>query len=222
VKRRVLIVDDHPMMREGVSRLIERQTDLAVAGEAGSPAEALRFLGREEVDVVLADITMPGRAGMDFIKDVLAAYPNVLILVLSMHDEAIYAERVLRAGARGYIMKEAGGEKLMEAIRLVLNGQIFVSEKISGALLGSFCGHSQRDSKSPFGNLTDRELEVFEQIGRGKTAAQIATELGMSPKTVNVHRANVKAKLGIKDMPTLIQHAVRWVELEGSEKRIES
>lgn len=215
-RRRVLIVDDHPFMRAGLAQLIERQADLTVGGEAGNPAEALQLLAAGGTDVVLTDMTMPGRSGLDFLKDLQALHPALPVLVVSMHDEMVYAERALRAGARGYIMKEAGGENLLAAIRQVLGGQVYVSPRMSAQLLDSFSGRKSRDSNSPFGKLTDREFEVFQMIGQGHSTREIAHQLCLSTKTVDVHRSNLKAKLDLKDTTALIRHAVRWVETQGS------
>lgn len=215
-RRRVLIVDDHPFMRAGLAQLIDRQADLVVCGEAGNPAEALLQLAKGGVDLVLSDMTMPGRSGLDFLKDLLALHPALPVLVVSMHDEMVYAERALRAGARGYIMKEAGGENLLAAIRQVLAGPVYVSPRMSVQLLDSFSGRKNRDADSPFGKLTDREFEVFQMIGRGRSTREIAKELGLSTKTIDVHRANLKAKLDLQDTTALVRHAVRWLETQGS------
>ena len=213
-RRRILIADDHPFMRAGLAQLIERQADLAVGGEAGNPAEALQRIAAGGIDLLLTDMTMPGRSGLEFIKDVQAVHPTLPVLVISMHDEMVYAERALRAGARGYIMKEAGGENLLAAIRQVLGGQVYVSPQMSARLLGSFSGRKTRDSDSPFGSLTDREFEVFQLIGQGKNTREIAAYFGLSTKTVDVHRANLKAKLGVKDMTALVRQAVHWIETQ--------
>jgi DNA-binding NarL/FixJ family response regulator len=214
VRRRVLLVDDHPFMRSGLAQLIGSQADLVVGGEAGSPVEALRELARASADLVLTDLTMPGRSGVEFIKDLRAARPDLPILVVSMHDETIYAERVLRAGAQGYIMKEAGGDSLLAAIRQVLAGQVYVSSRMSAAILGGLSGRRPRGSSSPIETLSDREFEVFKLIGRGRGTKEMAGQLHISPKTVDVHRARIKEKLGLADMPALIRHAVRWVETQ--------
>lgn len=215
-KKRILIVDDHPFMRAGLAQLIDKQPDLQVCGEAGDPGEALRKLGQLSVDLVLTDITMPGRSGIEFIKDVLAIHPKLAMLVVSMHDETIYAERVLRAGARGYIMKEAGGENLLFAIRQVLAGQAYVSPRVSAKILDDMSGRKPRGSSSPIEKLSDREFEIFQLVGNGKSTRDIAQQLGLSPKTVDVHRANIKEKLGLKDATALVRHAVRWVETQGA------
>lgn len=214
-RKRILIVDDHPFMRAGLAQLIDRQPDMRVCREAGNPAEALQALAQEVPDLVLTDITMPGRSGAEFIKDLLALHPGLPVLVISMHDESIYAERMLRAGARGYIMKEAGGEALLAALRQVLGGQIYLSGKLSARLLETLTGGQPRGSTSPIAKLTDREFEVFQLIGQGKTTHDIAAQLHLSTKTVDVHRANIKGKLGITDGTALVRYAVRWVETQG-------
>ena len=214
VRRRILLVDDHPFMRAGLAQLIERQPDLAVCGEAGTPAEAFGALKKNQPELVLTDLTMPGRSGLEFIKDLLAADPSLSILVVSMHDEVIYAERALRAGARGYIMKEAGGEALLAAIRRVLGGEVYVSPRMSARILEGFSARKPRGSSSPIENLSDREFEVFQLIGQGKGTRDIAAQLHLSSKTVDVHRSHLKEKLALKDATALIRHAVRWVETQ--------
>jgi DNA-binding NarL/FixJ family response regulator len=216
-KRRVLLVDDHPFMRAGLAQLIERQADLCVCGEAGDPPAAMRQIVATLPDLVLTDITMPGRSGLEFIKDVKAQHPDLLILVVSMHDEAIYAERALRAGAKGYIMKEAGGDNLLAAIRSVLQGETYVSPKQSARILNDLSSRRPRGSASPIEKLTDREFEIFQLIGRGQSTRDIAAQLHLSPKTVDVHRSHIKEKLDLKDATALVRHAVRWVESGGAE-----
>lgn len=215
-RKRILLVDDHPMMRAGMAQLINKQPDLEVCGEAGSPAEAFAHLAKSGPDLLLTDMTMPGRSGVEFIRDVLALHPTLPIVILSMHDEGVYAERVLRAGARGYIMKEAGGEQVMVAIRRVLGGQAYVSQKLSARILDALTGHRPRGSHSPIEKLSDREFEVFQLIGQGKSTRDIADQLHLSPKTVDVHRGHIKEKLELKEATALIRHAVRWVEMQGA------
>jgi len=215
-RKRILLVDDHPFMRAGLGALIDRQSDLVVCGEAGNPSEAFEQLPRTKPDLVLSDLTMPGRSGLEFIKDLLASAPGLAVLIISMHDEAVYAERALRAGARGYIMKEAGGENLLTAIRQVLRGDVYVSAKMSARILQNLSGGRPRGSSSPIEKLTDREFEVFQLIGQGKSTRDIAEQLHLSPKTVDVHRSNIKVKLELRDATSLIRHAVRWVETQGA------
>ena len=213
---RILIVDDHPMMREGLAQLIGQQPDMMVCGEAGEAGEALEKVRLLKPKLVLADITLPGRNGLELIKDIQSLDAGVAVLVISMHDESFYAERVLRAGGRGYVMKQEGGKKIMEAIRQVSAGQIFVSEKMSATILELFSGRRPQAGKSAVQSLTDREFEVYQLIGQGLGTKEMAQELHVSPKTVEVHRANIKTKLQVRSMAELIRHAVRWVE---SEKR---
>ncbi|HEX2855357.1 MAG TPA: response regulator transcription factor [Opitutaceae bacterium] len=213
-KKRILLVDDHPFMRAGLAGLIDRQPDLLVCGEAGNPAEAFRGLPKSKPDLVLTDLTMPGRSGLEFIKDLVAAEPGLAVLVISMHDEVVHAERALRAGARGYIMKEAGGENLLAAIRQILRGEVYVSPRMSARILEGMTGSKPRRSSSPIEKLTDREFEVFQLIGQGKSTRDIAEQLHLSTKTVDVHRGNIKEKLALNDATALIRHAVRWVETQ--------
>src|SRR5690242_8953122 len=159
VKKRILIVDDHPMMRQGLAQLIDNEGDLRVCGEADTAGHALTSVGGQKPDLVIADISLPDRNGLELIKDIQAMHSDLPVLVVSMHDESLYAERVLRAGGRGYIMKQEGGKKLMLAIRQVLAGQIYVSDRISAKILESFSGH-RGDSQSPVEKLSDREFEV--------------------------------------------------------------
>ena len=213
-RRRILVIDDHPFMRAGLAQLIDRQADMQVCGEAGNPAEAVRELARCQPDLVLTDITMPGRSGLEFIKDLLTTHPKMPVLVVSMHDEAIYAERVLRAGARGYIMKEAGGENLLAAIRRIMGGEVYLSPAMSARILENLSGRRPRGSTSPIEKLTDREFEVFRLIGQGKSTKDIAAQLHLSSNTVDVHRSHLQEKLELKDTTALVRHAVRWVETQ--------
>jgi DNA-binding NarL/FixJ family response regulator len=209
-KTRVLIVDDHPMTRAGLVHVINHQPDLIVCGEAESAAQALDVLDSSRPDLLLIDITLPGKSGLELIKDVKAMQPELLMLVVSMHDESLYADRVLRAGARGYITKHEGGEKLMEAIRHVLSGKIYVSESMSAHILEIFSGGQTRLDRSSIEKLSDREFEVFESLGEGLSSQQIAKKLHLSAKTVDAHRANIKTKLSIKTTAELISYAARW------------
>lgn len=213
-KKRILIVDDHPMMRQGLAQLIGVEPDLAVCGEAENAEQALDAIKPLKPDLVLADISLPGKNGLELIKDFQVLQPGLPILVISMHDESLYAERVLRAGGRGYIMKQEGGKKLMEAIRQVLDGKIYVSQKMSAEILEMFSG--RRSESSPVEKLTDREFEVFQLISQGKGTRDIAEQLHLSIKTVEVHRANIKTKLKLKSAAELIRFAVRWAESQGA------
>jgi DNA-binding NarL/FixJ family response regulator len=215
-KKRILVVDDHPMMRQGLAQLINNEPDLAVAWEADNAGQALDIISGHQPDLVLADISLPDKNGLELIKDIHTLCPGAAILVVSMHDEHLYAERVLRAGGRGYIMKQQGGKKLMEAIRQVLAGQIYVSEKMSARILEIFSGRRSDAERSPVAQLSDREFEVFQLIGDGKGTREIAAKLHLSVKTVEVHRAHIKEKLGLKSATDLVRHAVRWMEAQGT------
>lgn len=217
-KKNILIIDDHPMMREGLGQLIQNERDLEVCGEAGEAGDGLEKVRQLQPDLVIADITLPGKNGLELIKDIQALHPRLPVLVISMHDESFYAERVLRAGGRGYIMKQEGGKKLMEAIRTVLEGRVYVSEKMSAKILDCLAGGKPGGPDSPFGNLTDREFEVFQLIGWGLSTAQMAERLHVSPKTIEVHRVHLKTKLKIDSAPELIRYAVRWLESESGQK----
>ena len=209
-------MDDHPMMRQGLAQLINHERDLAVCGEAADASQALDGIQTQKPDLALVDISLPGRSGLELIKDLQALLPGLSVLVVSMHDESLYVERVLRAGGRGYIMKQEGGKKLLEAIRQVLAGQIYVSEKMSAKLLEIFSGRRAQASCSPVELLTDREFEVFQLIGQGKSTKEMAVHLHLSVKTVEVHRLNIKEKLKLETANELIRYAVRWVEMQGS------
>ena len=210
--KRLLIVDDHPMMRTGLAQLIGSEPDLKVVAEADNARQALTAVEKSNFDLALLDISLPDKNGLELIKDLRAVRPDLLILVVSMHDEMIYAERVLRAGGRGYIMKQEGGEKFLRAIRQVLAGQIFVSEKMSARILEIFSGRPTVNAGSPVQKLSDREFEVFQLIGQGIGTRDIAGQLHLSVKTVEVHRANIKKKLGLKTAPDLVRQAVRWFD----------
>src|SRR5947199_7999816 len=192
---RILIVDDHPMMRQGLAQLVNNEPDLAVCCKAENAHQALAAIDKDPPDLVLADITLPDKSGIELFKDIQAIHSGLAVLVISMHDESLYAERVLRAGGRGYIMKQEGGRKLMQAIRQVLSGQIYVSEKMSARILEIFSGRRGGAGNSPVEKLTDREFEVFQLIGQGKGTKEIAAQLHLSAKTVEVHRLNIKQKL---------------------------
>ena len=214
--KRVMIVDDHPMMRQGLAQLIDNEPDLKVVAEADTGGQGLDLAIKEKLDLSVLDISLPDKNGLELIKDIRSVRPELPILIISMHDEALYAERVLRAGARGYIMKQEGGKKLLQAIRQVLTGQIYVSEKMSARILETFSGHASEQSSSPVARLSDREFEVFQLIGQGKGTKEIAQHLNLSVKTVEVHRANIKEKLSLQTATDLVRFAVRWAEAQGT------
>jgi DNA-binding NarL/FixJ family response regulator len=210
--KRILIVDDHPVVREGLVQQINREADLHVCAEASTASQVLEAVERLHPDLVLADINLPGRSGLELIRDIRAMAPGLPVLVLSMHDEAVFAEKVLRAGGRGYVSKQATQEDLAKAIRRVLSGQIYVAETVSTRLLDGLSGKGSGRVASPIEKLTDRELEVFTLIGQAKETKEIARRLHMSTKTVEAHRGTIKRKLKLKTGPELTRHAVLWVE----------
>jgi DNA-binding NarL/FixJ family response regulator len=213
-RKRLLIVDDHPMLRAGLVELINSQPDMEVCGEAANGGEALGEIQKCHPELVVTDITMPGRSGVEFLKDAHAINPDLPVLILSMHDEMLYAERVLHAGARGYIMKEASPEELLTAIRRVLAGEVYASAHLSIRLLDSFTGRPAPDSHAPMSKLSDRELEVFRLLGEGLPTEVIGRRLNLSAKTIATHRINIKAKLGIRTASELISCAAKWVSTE--------
>lgn len=211
-RKRVLIVDDHPMMRDGLAALIAAEPDLVVCAQAADAREAIQAVTTHRPGLVLVDISLPGKGGLELIKDLLALQPDLALLVLSMHDEVLYAERALRAGARGYVMKQEGGKRIMDGIRAVLAGKVFVSEQLSARIMDAFTGRRAPESSSSVESLSDREFEVFQLIGRGRATKEIAAQLHLSVKTVEVHRVNIKTKLKLITSPELVHFAVRWVE----------
>jgi DNA-binding NarL/FixJ family response regulator len=216
---RILLVDDHPMLREGLERLVSSETGLCVCGSASSVQEALALVESSCPDLVITDLTLPGRNGLELIKDLGATHPEIPVLVLSMHDELMYAERVLRAGGRGYIMKDAPPDRLLEAIRVVLGGGVFTSHSVTNQFLRAISGSKgPRKPGFPLECLSDREMEVFELIGQAKGNHEIACQLGISPRTLDAHRAHIREKLGLEDGKALTRHAIRWVEFGSIER----
>lgn len=210
-KKRILIVDDHPMMREGLAYTINREPDLVVCGEAETAAQALTMVEAHDPDLVLADISLPGRNGVELIKDLRAVHPATAVLVVSSHDESVFAERVLRAGGRGYVTKHEGGREMIRAIRCVLAGQIFVSEKLSAHLLQQLYQGATHGERPGVNQLSDREFEIFQLIGRGLSTQTIGERLHLSAKTVDAHRANIKEKLRLDTTAELISYAATWM-----------
>lgn len=193
--------------------VLERRDEFDVCGTAETAAEALEKIPALQPDAVLMDMTLPDKNGLEVLKDLGALCPDIPVLVLSMHDEVLYAERVLRAGGRGYIMKESAAVQLVDAIRKVLAGGVYLSDAASAHVLSGFAGQTEARPKSRLEQLTDREFEVFEKIGRGKGVHEIAEELHISPRTVDAHRAHIRKKLDIADSAALMRYAVRWIEV---------
>jgi DNA-binding NarL/FixJ family response regulator len=213
----LILVDDHPLMRKGLVRTIENEVDLDVVGQMSSAEEALEEIEDLAPDLAIVDISLPGMSGMELIKHLQSRMPEIKILVVSRHDETLYAERCIRAGAKGYLMKQEVGDVIVKAIRKVLNDRIFVSEEINERLLQSMAeGGRERIMQSPLEVLSDRELEVFELTGKGHSTRDIAERLHLSVKTVESYRARIKDKLNLDSGNELMKHAVQWVESETS------
>lgn len=208
---RILVVDDHPIVRLGIRGMIDRDAGLEVCAEADTADAAAQLAGDLRPDLAIVDLSMGRGASLDLVRKLRESAPGMRVLVLSMHDEALFAERVLRAGASGYIMKQQAIDGLMDAVRQVLAGGVHVSERVAQSLKRRL-GDPEPGAGGRLGNLTDRELEIFEMIGRGHNTAAIAEKLNLSVKTVETHRANIKSKLGIKDAADLIRHAASWTE----------
>ena len=210
-KRRIFLVDDHPVLRDGLRRLLETEPDLEVCGEAENARKAFDRIGTSSPELAIVDISMPGPSGIELIKGLKARFPELRMLVLSMHDESLYAERALRAGAKGYIMKQAPTENLLAAVRRVLKDEIYLSEPLSSQILGSLVTQKNRP-KPLLEKLSDRELEIVRLIGRGFTTGEVARELGISGKTVESHRGNIRKKLCLNSGPELIRFAMAHAE----------
>ena len=211
---KILIVEDHPVFREGLAQLIGQEQDLAVCGQAENVAQAIKAVATLKPDLVLVDISLPGKSGLELIKDLQALHPDTSVLVISMHEETLYAERILRAGGRGYIMKQETPESMLRAIRQVLGGQMYISAKMSPRILATLSGRRSKNHDSPIGRLSDREFEVLDLLGQGKDSHAIARQLHLSFKTVDAHRARIKEKLSLKSATELICYAARWVETQ--------
>lgn len=211
-RHRILIVDDHPIVRKGLAMLINQEPDLVICGEAEDAQSALEFLKKNKPDLAIVDISLQGIDGIELIKKIKERYENLPILVVSMHDESLFAERALRVGARGYIMKQEAIEKMMEAIRKVIGGGLYMSEKVSANIVMRFIDGKSEKTQSPLDILSDRELEVFQLIGQGYGTRQIADELHVSIKTVESYRAHIKEKLHLKNATELLKHAVHWID----------
>jgi DNA-binding NarL/FixJ family response regulator len=207
--RRILLVDDHPVMREGLAQLINHEPDLSLCGQFADAAHAFEAVATLCPDLAIIDLSLKGSSGLELVKNIHASHPKLRILVLSMYDESLYAERVLRAGAAGYIMKQEASEKVLGAMRHVLAGGVYVSEKMSSKLMHQLIGGKPSQGASSVERLSDRELEVFGLIGQGKGTRQIAQHLHLSVKTIESHRAHIKEKLRLKDANELVHTAIR-------------
>jgi len=208
-KNKVFVVDDHPIVREGISQLINRQPDLTVCGEAEEAHAALKAAETLNPDILLVDISLNGPDGIELVKSIRARTASLPVLILSMHDESLYAERALRAGANGYIMKQEATEKLLVAIRKILRNEVYVSDRIAREMLQQFVGAAPGSNRTAIGVLSDRELEVLLLIGQGHATRQIAEELHLSVKTVETYQAHLKQKLMLRNARELVQYAIR-------------
>jgi DNA-binding NarL/FixJ family response regulator len=209
-KKMVFVVDDHPIVRQGLTLLINREADLAVCGEAEEMHAALSAIPLARPDILIVDISLNGPDGLELLKNIRITSPRLPVLILSMHDESIYAERALRAGANGYIMKQEATEKVLVALRRILSGEIYVSGRIANSMLEHYVHGTNHSPQSSVSELTDRELEVFRLIGEGHGTRQIADELHLSVKTVESYQAHIKEKLCLRSARELVQHAVQW------------
>jgi DNA-binding NarL/FixJ family response regulator len=209
-KRKVLVVDDHPIVRQGLALLINQEPDLVVSGQAEEGEAALAALAADRPDIVVLDVSLPGVDGLELLRIIRSTDPALPVLVLSMHDESVYAERALRAGANGYIMKQEATEKVLVALRRILAGEVYVSERFAARLLGQIVARPRQQRQTPIASLSDRELEVFQLIGEGRGTRQIAEELHLSVKTVESYQAHIKEKLGLRGARELMQRAIEW------------
>ena len=214
-KAKILIVDDHPLVREGLADLVNKEKDLVVCGQAEDAYQAMEAIRELKPDMAIVDISLKETSGLELIKDIKIQHPGLPVLTLSMHEESVYAERALRAGAKGYIMKREATKKVVTAIRKVLRGQLYLSEKMTTRLVRKFVDGKPEAGTSPIDRLTDRELEVFSLLGRGNGTRQISEQLHLSVKTIETYRSRIKEKLNLTSASELLQHAFQWVNSEG-------
>lgn len=207
----ILVVDDHPIVRQGLASVLADRPGMRVVGEAASAREALDQLNRQAFRAVTVDISLEGADGLELTKQIRAAYPSLPILVVSMHDEAMYAERAIRSGADGYVMKQEVADHIVEALQTIINGQLYASDRVKERMLADWAGRDSDRPRDPLSRLSDRELEIFRLIGQGVGTRTIADQLKISVKTVETHRAHIKQKLGIETAPGLVREAVQFV-----------
>ena len=212
--RKVLIVDDHELMRLALSQLIGHEPDLVVCGEAEDVAGALKAIEEFKPDIAMVDISLKQSHGIELIKDIQIRWPDLPVLVLTMHDESFYAERVLRAGAKGYLTKAEVSSKVIDGIRKVLNGEVYISDAMASKVLTKLVGQKNGQLAFPIDTLSDREFEVFEMIGQGMQSKDIAIQLHLSKKTVDAHREHIKKKLGLETATDVLMYAVQWAQFE--------
>ena len=213
-KKTVFIVDDHPLLRQGLALLVNREPDLTICGEAEEAQTAMKEIAAQRPDILIADISLNGPDGLELLKSLRASHPLLPVLILSMHDETIYAERVLRARANGYIMKQEATEKVLVAVRRILGGDIYLSDRMANKLLHQYISGASADINSRLSTLSDRELEVFRLIGEGRSTREIAERLHLSIKTVETYQAHIKDKLSLRSGRELVQHAIQATIVE--------
>lgn len=218
-KKRIIVVDDHPMMRKGLAMTLAAEHGFEVVAQLERAEEVIQQYESLSPDLAIVDISLPGMGGLELVKHLVSMDPGLKILVVSRHEETLYAERVIRAGAKGYVMKMEAGDVLLKAVRKVLKGGIYVSEEVSEKLLMGMARGQKDITQSPIDLLSDRELEVFELTGKGNSTREIADKLHLSVKTVESYRARIKTKLNLENATELMMHAVKWVENEGEELR---
>lgn len=209
---KILIVEDHPLMQQGIQMTLEAEMDFEISNMVATAEEAIEVVKNEEPDLAVIDISLPGMNGIELLKHFRIHHPDILMLVISRYDEELFAERAIRAGARGYIMKMQAGEQIVTAVRKILNGGIFLSDNMSSKMLMGMASAREQNELSPYERLSDRELDVFRMIGRGKATKEIAEKLFVSTKTVDSYKARIKEKLNIGSSSNLLQEAVQWVK----------
>jgi DNA-binding NarL/FixJ family response regulator len=219
-KHRILIVDDHPIFRQGLAQLINREEDLCVCGEADDYQGAMKAVAELKPAMVIVDITLKDMSGIDLIKEIRKFHKGIIMLVISMHDESLYAERAFRAGAKGYVMKQEASESIVQAIRQVRSGSIYASKKMTDHILSLFVDGPRDHTESPLRTLTDREIEVFQLIGEGLSISEIGVRLHLSVKTIGTYRERIKEKLNLKNSTELLRYALNWVENKRESKTI--
>jgi DNA-binding NarL/FixJ family response regulator len=212
--RRIFLVDDHPVTRQGVGVLIDQEPDLVVCGQADSAPAALQMMQKIKPDLALVDITLKTTSGIELLKNVHALLPDLPVLIMSMHDESLYGERALRAGAKGYIMKHEASERILFAVRSVLDGDLYLSEKMKEKMLHRLVRSKKNEVVFTIDTLSDREMEVFQLIGNGFGTREIAEKLNLSIKTIDSYREHLKLKLRLDNGPDLVRHAIQWVRSE--------
>lgn len=211
LQTRIMIVDDHPIVREGYVHLIARRKDLQTCAQAGSKSEAIQQIMQNPPDLVIVDISLTDGSGLELIKEIKAQFQGIKILAVSMHDESLFAERSIRAGALGFVNKQQAPEQLIKAIDQVIQGKVYLSPEVTERMICRSIGSDNHSDQSPIESLSDRELEVFEQIGNGETTRQIANKLNLSSKTIETYRENIKHKLNLGNATELTRHAIQWV-----------